>query len=149
MVVASSRRAAPRGASAWLASLLPRPERLRTAREFARVYGEGIVFHEEGITLRVAPMPEHPAERRVGFAVNRKVGNAVIRNRVRRQLRAAVRSLSGRLGRGVLLVFTARPAAARAPYQRLAHAVERAVSRAGLLSSTATAPVATLEDGIR
>ena len=96
----------------------------------------------------MVPLPDHPADRRIGFGVSRKVGNAVVRNRVRRRLRAIVRSLSSRLGRGVLLVITARPAAARATYQGLVLAVERALSRAGLLAATASQPLATLEDGV-
>jgi ribonuclease P protein component len=49
---------------------------------------------------------------RVAFSIGRKVGTAVARNRLRRRLRAAVRSVAGtsRLANGWLLVG-ARPAA--------------------------------------
>jgi ribonuclease P protein component len=42
-----------------------------------------------GFVLQAAPVPADrpPASVRVGFTVSRKVGNAVIRNRVRRRLR--------------------------------------------------------------
>ena len=47
-----------------------------------------------GFVLQVAPAPDLavPAVR-VGFTVSRKVGNAVVRNRVRRRLREVVRSV--------------------------------------------------------
>lgn len=48
-----------------------------------------------GFVLQVAPAPpdlELPAAR-VGFTVSRKVGNAVVRNRVRRRLREAARQV--------------------------------------------------------
>jgi ribonuclease P protein component len=46
-----------------------------------------------GFVLQVAPVPadEAIAVIRVGFTVSRKVGNAVVRNRVRRRLREVAR----------------------------------------------------------
>jgi len=68
-------------------------------------------------------------ETRVAFAVGRRVGPAVVRNRVRRRLRAAARELD--LPAGAYLV-AAEPAAAALEYhdlrQHLAVAVRRATS---------------------
>lgn len=46
--------------------------------------------------------------------MSRKVGNAVVRNRVKRWLREAVRALSAQFGAGRDFVLIAQPAAAGA-----------------------------------
>ena len=50
-----------------------------------------------GFVLQVAPVPADRPQPlvRVGFTVSRKVGNAVIRNRVRRRLREVARLVIG------------------------------------------------------
>lgn len=58
---------------------------------------------------------------RVAYAVGRRVGNAVVRNRLRRRLRAAVREIDaerGGLAPGAYLI-SARPEAAGRPYADL------------------------------
>jgi ribonuclease P protein component len=52
---------------------------------------------------------------RAGFVVGRSVGNAVVRHRVTRRLRAVVRSQLHRLPPSADLVVRARPEAAEAP----------------------------------
>lgn len=69
---------------------------------------------------------------RVGIVVGRRVGNATIRNRVKRRIREAARAIHPRLQPGNDVVFIARPAAADAPLVDLAKAVETLVGRARL-----------------
>jgi ribonuclease P protein component len=57
---------------------------------------------------------------RAGFVVSRAVGNAVVRNRVRRRLRVLVREYLSSLPRGSLLVVRAHPQAATANQADLA-----------------------------
>ena len=57
---------------------------------------------------------------RAGFVVSRAVGNAVVRNRVRRRLRVLVREYLSSLPRGSLLVVRAHPQAATASQADLA-----------------------------
>ncbi|MBV8393735.1 MAG: ribonuclease P protein component [Alphaproteobacteria bacterium] len=69
-----------------------RPGRLPNRRDFLRVQA-GKRCAMPGFVLQAAPAPQD-LERpriRVGFTVSRKVGNAVIRNRVRRRLREVAR----------------------------------------------------------
>lgn len=81
-------------------SALPR---LKRRREFLLVAAQGRKWVAPGLILQVSPQTatvETPAgvtggspALRVGFTVTRKVGNAVVRNRVRRRLRAAAEAV--------------------------------------------------------
>lgn len=68
-------------------------ERLKTRRQFLRVAAGKRKWAAPGIVLQVAPQP--PDDRatsegpRYGLTVSKRVGNAVVRNRARRRLRAA------------------------------------------------------------
>jgi ribonuclease P protein component len=54
------------------------------------------------------------ATTRFGMVTSRRVGNAVMRNRLRRRLREMVRITQPRIVPGVWVVLVVRPAAARA-----------------------------------
>lgn len=67
----------------------------------------------------------------VGFVVSKAVGNAVMRNRVKRQLRNASSHLVDSLPRGTTVVVRALPAAADCSYAQLTKDLSACVSRAG------------------
>jgi len=56
---------------------------------------------------------------RVGYAVSRRVGGAVARNRLRRRLRAAVRAEAAGLQQSSAYLIGAAPAALDMPYSDL------------------------------
>ncbi|SCL60389.1 ribonuclease P protein component [Micromonospora citrea] len=75
-----------------------------------------------------AEQPSVPA--RAGFVVSKAVGNAVVRNRVRRRLRHLVRERLAELPPGSTLVVRALPAAAEASYPRLGTDLDAAIAAA-------------------
>lgn len=77
----------------------------------------------------MAHSEEFPTE--VGFAIGRPIGTAVVRNRLRRRLRAILTELdrSGSLPPGVYLIG-AVPGAEQASFDELREQMKRAIRRA-------------------
>lgn len=71
----------------------PREARLRQRREFTRAHEVGTRTHGRFVTLIVVENTVGRA--RLGCAVGRRVGNAVVRNRLRRLLREIFRHHAG------------------------------------------------------
>ena len=106
--------------------MLPAQARLRRRPEFTAVVGSGkragrptMVLHylsERPAQAAGGPASSQvpPAGARAGFVVGKTVGNSVVRHRVTRRLRAAVREELHRLPPTADLVVRARPEAGTA-----------------------------------
>ena len=104
-------------------------ERLRSESDFGAVYRKGRSWANELVVLKALPNGSETV--RCGFAVGKRVGKAVVRNRVKRRLREVVRSLPKKGGWDI--VFIARQAASQASFDALRRAVEQVLTRANLL----------------
>jgi ribonuclease P protein component len=95
-------------------------ERLRSRSEFKAVAG-GQHVARSGFVLQALPAGAAAKGRpaRFGITVTRKVGNAVVRNRVRRRLRAAIDAAAGHAEAGTDYVMIARRAALTLQFDRL------------------------------
>jgi ribonuclease P protein component len=91
-----------------------------------------------GVVLQVAPRPAGTGTTaRVGYTASRKVGNAVVRNRGRRRLRAAVAAvLACHADAGLDYVLIARDATATRPWSALLGDLESAMRRLGAWRAT-------------
>ena len=70
---------------------------------------------------------------RFAMATSKALGSAVVRNRVRRRLREAIRALLPSMRPGWDVLVIARPALVRADYGALQAALARLLGRAGVL----------------
>jgi ribonuclease P protein component len=108
-------------------------DRLKNRADFLRA-ARGIRRVEGAVTLETCSTPESARQDghlRVGFTASRKVGNAVIRNRARRRLRAAASQLLPLLGRaGHDYVLVARGTTAARPFAALLSDITRALNMA-------------------
>ncbi len=111
---------------------LPRSRRLTEGNEFRVVRESGKSRAGRYLVLGVLGDPSARGLR-FGFVTSKRVGNAVVRNRVRRRLRAIVREVGEELVGGGRLVTIARFNAARASYAELAEDWRKVARGLGIL----------------
>jgi ribonuclease P protein component len=118
--------------------VLPTENRLRRREDFAAAVRRGrragrplLVVHLRSNSSSTDPHGaggEAPPAR-AGFVVSKAVGNAVVRNRVKRRLRHLMRERLTRLPAGSLVVVRALPGAGEAVHEELVRDLEAALGR--------------------
>ena len=98
--------------------------------QYALVYDKGSTRVSHLVVMK--SLPNRLSLSRYGFSVSRRVGKAVVRNRVRRLLREILRLVPLKPGWDIVLI--ARPAAANADYATLRQSVVELLSRSQLLA---------------
>ena len=104
--------------------------RLTDSSEFEKVYRQGTAYR--GRLFSVHAFRNELGTLRLGLSVSKKVGNAVVRNTVRRRLREVFRASSDEAADGLDLVVSARPAAAGANFGMLREEFVRALRKLGV-----------------
>jgi ribonuclease P protein component len=103
--------------------------RLTDSPEFERVYRQGTAYR--GRLFSVHAFPNEHGTPRLGLSVSRKVGNAVVRNSVRRRLREVFHSCIPEISGDLDLVVSARPAAADAGFEDLREEFSESLGKVG------------------
>ena len=102
---------------------------MRRPAEFKRVQGAGRRASDRLLAVTAAKL-EGETQPRYGLAVGKRVGGAVVRNRVKRRLRELLRGLE--VAEGWNLVVSARPAAAEAGFEDLAGSLKSLAIKLGV-----------------
>jgi ribonuclease P protein component len=100
---------------------LPKEHRLRRYQEFKQIYQEGSRHRGKWLILRVLqavdPHPEPVAPTRIGISISQKVSKkAVVRNQIKRKIRAACRQLLPEISPGWKIVIVVRPGTQECEY---------------------------------
>ncbi len=111
----------------------PKASRLTRTAEFALVKKDGKSWTGKHLTLGILFRASEQAAR-LGIVTTRRIGHAVVRNRVRRRLREIFRLNQHRLNSGVWIVTVARVSAARATFDQLERDWLRLADRASILA---------------
>jgi ribonuclease P protein component len=126
----AARRLSGQGATHAHAVTSMRKElRLRRRKDFDAVFQRGRSWHNELLVLR--SLPNDLEHNRYGFVTGKRLGGAVVRNRLRRRLRESIRVLPAKPGWDV--VVSAKMPAARANFQELNRSVVELLGRAGIV----------------
>ncbi|XER15982.1 Ribonuclease P protein component [Sporomusa aerivorans] len=86
--------------------VLPKISRLCQNKSFQAVYRSGKSYANKNLVVYV--LPNKSANRRIGFAAGKRLGPAVVRNRVKRLLREAYRLNQDKFISGVDLILVGR-----------------------------------------
>ena len=103
--------------------------KLRKNRDFQYVYRRGKSVSEKGIVLIQVPS----RELKVGFCVSKRVGNSVVRNRTKRRMREAFRSILPGV-RPAKIVIVARAGILKLSYWEIRRQIMQALKRHSLLT---------------
>ena len=112
--------------------------RLRRRRDFDAVFQRGRAWHNELLVLR--SLPNALEHNRYGFVTGKRLGGAVVRNRLRRRLRESIRVLPAHPGWDV--VVSAKMPAAGASFQELNRSVVDLLGRAGIVDRNTSEEIA-------
>jgi len=103
--------------------------RLTDSSEFERVYKQGTAYR--GRFFSVHAFPNELGTLRLGLSVSKKVGNAVVRNTLRRRMREIFAVVAGEAQGDLDLVISARPAAREATFEELRGEFDCALRKLG------------------
>ncbi len=117
--------------------MLPKHNRLRRSRDFSAVYRQGRKAVSAHLVVRVWALPAQsggvgkagpspPIGPQIGIVVSLKVHKrAVVRNRLKRRVRAALRTLLPQLNPALWVVITLRPEATQCEYGEFLRELEQ------------------------
>lgn len=102
----------------------PKSSRILTRADFRRVYDQGTRLPSASFTAFILARPDL-SRPRIGFTTPKALGNAVVRNRLRRRLREAVRLELPAWRQPFDVVFNARRSLLNTPFAALCDEIRK------------------------
>jgi len=107
--------------------------RLRKKKDFEKVLKEGKSFREDSLVLKIKK--NKLQEVRFGFIVSQKVSKkAVIRNKVKRRLREAVKEEINKIRKGFDIILISLPSIKGKDFQEIKTTIKKLFNKAKILS---------------
>ena len=99
--------------------MLPYANRVTKGDDYQAIVRRGVRVGARGITVSVREREHNDTPTRFGFIVSKRVGVAVVRNLIRRRLKAVSRELLPEGGSGFDIVYRVHPEAAELGFDDL------------------------------
>lgn len=106
-------------------------ERIKRNSHFRYIYNRGKSISNDILVLYT--FKNKVNINRIGISVSKKVGNSVVRNRVKRLIRESYRLNSSSFNQGYDFVFIARQRSSSADYKKVEGAMKHLMRKAGIL----------------
>lgn len=105
--------------------------RLKKRKEFAYIYRKGEKSYSANLTLYKI-YSKYPTPR-IGFSVSNKIGKAVVRNKIKRQLREIMRNYVPQI-KNCNLIIVAKPSITQIDFQTLKNEVTHILNKGKVIS---------------
>jgi ribonuclease P protein component len=116
---------------------LPKVHRLRRRQDFSKVYQAGLRRHSPNLTLRALRYSGagRATPSTIGISISTKVSKrSVVRNRVKRQIRAAFQSLLPHMAPGWRIVIVVKPSATECAYGQFLQELKQLLTSAEVIN---------------
>ena len=111
--------------------MLPKQNRLKKRTEFQYSYKHGQTKNFKEFSLVCFKRKDKLL--RIGFSVSKKVGKAVVRNKVKRQMRAVVNNNIKNINRGYNLIFVAHSTICELSFAQIKDKINKALKTCNLI----------------
>lgn len=113
--------------------MLSNQYRLRESEDFQKVFQKGKSVANRQFVVYLLPKEEE-GQLRIGVSVSKKIGKAVVRNRVKRLIREAIRHMLPQITWTGDLIIIARAPLAEMEYHELQSSLTHCLKKAKLLT---------------
>nr|WP_263858253.1 ribonuclease P protein component [Waterburya agarophytonicola] len=118
---------------------MPKAQRLRNRKDYRAVYDRGIRCYSPNLTLIALNAKQNeicasPTASMFGISISKKVSKkAVVRNRIKRQIKGIIRSQGKAIAPGWKIVIVVKPKAIECKYEHFLRELEELLKKAKII----------------